>query len=111
MDGVIYRGDKLIPGSDYFIQSLLEKEIPFLFLSNNSQRSRCDVVLKIANKKTSRLRDEKAIQQLLKLDTNHKGIEIPEPTRIHQSRIQTKSVCCWTEGKVENETKFNLRSP
>ena len=37
MDGVIYRGDKLIPGSDYFIQSLLDKEIPFLFLTNNSQ--------------------------------------------------------------------------
>lgn len=49
MDGVIYRGDKLIPGSNYFIQSLLEKEIPFLFLTNNSQRSRCDVVLKLAN--------------------------------------------------------------
>ena len=49
MDGVIYRGNKLIPGSDYFIQSLLEKEIPFLFLTNNSQRSRCDVVLKLAN--------------------------------------------------------------
>ena len=49
MDGVIYRGNKLIPGSDYFIQALLEKEIPFLFLTNNSQRSRCDVVLKLAN--------------------------------------------------------------
>ena len=49
MDGVIYRGNKLIPGSDYFVQSLLEKEIPFLSLTNNSQRSRCDVVLKLAN--------------------------------------------------------------
>ena len=49
MDGVIYRGNKLIPGSDYFIQALLEKEIPFLFLTNNSQPSRCDVVLKLAN--------------------------------------------------------------
>ena len=29
--GVIYRGNKLIPGSDYFIQALLEKEVPFLF--------------------------------------------------------------------------------
>ena len=27
---------------------LLEKEIPFLFLTNNSQRSLCDVVLKLA---------------------------------------------------------------
>ena len=49
MDGVIYRGNKLIPGSDYFIHALLEKEVPFLFLTNNSQRSRCDVVLKLAN--------------------------------------------------------------
>jgi len=49
MDGVIYRGNKLIPGSDYFIQALLDKEVPFLFLTNNSQRSRCDVVLKLAN--------------------------------------------------------------
>ena len=49
MDGVIYRGSKLIPGSDLFIQILLEKETPFLFLTNNSQRSRCDVVLKLAH--------------------------------------------------------------
>ena len=49
MDGVIYRGSKLIPGSGLFIQILLEKEIPFPFLTNNSQRSRCDVVLKLAH--------------------------------------------------------------
>ena len=49
MDGVIYRGSKLILGSDLFIQILLEKEIPFPFLTNNSQRSRCDVVLKLAH--------------------------------------------------------------
>lgn len=47
MDGVVYRGNKLIPGADRFIQILLEKEIPFLFVTNNSQRSRCDVVLKL----------------------------------------------------------------
>jgi len=49
MDGVIYRGNKLISGSEYVIQALLEKEIPFPFLTNNSQRNRCDVVLKLAN--------------------------------------------------------------
>ena len=49
MDGVIYRGSKLILGSDLFIQILLEKEIPFPFLTNNSQRSRRDVVLKLAH--------------------------------------------------------------
>ena len=49
MDGVIYKGNKLIPGSDIFVQILLEKQIPFLFVTNNSQRSRVDVVLKLAN--------------------------------------------------------------
>ena len=49
MDSVIYRGSKLILGSDLFIQILLEKEIPFPFLTNNSQRSRRDVVLKLAH--------------------------------------------------------------
>ena len=49
MDGVIYRGNKLISGSEYVIQASLGKEIPFPFLTNNSQRGRCDVVLKLAN--------------------------------------------------------------
>lgn len=49
MDGVIYSGPKLIPGADAFINELLEKEIPFLFMTNNSQRSRRDVVNKLAD--------------------------------------------------------------
>ncbi len=48
MDGVIYRGNELIPGADIFINTLKEKEIPFLFLTNNSQRTRRDVATKIA---------------------------------------------------------------
>ncbi len=39
MDGVIYRGGELIPGADKFIQILLDRDIPFLFLTNNSQRT------------------------------------------------------------------------
>ena len=37
MDGVIYSGPDLIPGSDIFIKKLQENEVPFLFLTNNSQ--------------------------------------------------------------------------
>ncbi|GJM33613.1 MAG: acid sugar phosphatase [Saprospiraceae bacterium] len=48
MDGVIYSGDDLIPGADDFIAKLKKKDIPFLFLTNNSQRSRRDVVNKLA---------------------------------------------------------------
>ncbi len=47
MDGVIYRGHELIPGADRFVNRLLEFEIPFLFLTNNSQRTRRDVVARL----------------------------------------------------------------
>lgn len=47
MDGVIYRGSDLIPGADRFIGELLDRRIPFLFLTNNSQRTRRDVVTKL----------------------------------------------------------------
>jgi len=47
MDGVIYRGSELIPGADEFIRVLLRNEIPFLFLTNNSQRTRRDVQTKL----------------------------------------------------------------
>jgi NagD protein len=48
MDGVIYRGGELIAGADTFIQILLSHDIPFLFLTNNSQRTRRDVATKVS---------------------------------------------------------------
>ena len=48
MDGVLYRGSELIPGADYFIQQLLERGIPFRFLTNNSQRTRRDIAAKLS---------------------------------------------------------------
>jgi NagD protein len=47
MDGVIYRGTHLIPGADRFIHELRSADIPFLFLTNNSQRTRRDVATKL----------------------------------------------------------------
>jgi NagD protein len=47
MDGVIYRGGELIPGAREFVSLLLAEEIPFLFLTNNSQRTRRDVATKL----------------------------------------------------------------
>jgi NagD protein len=49
MDGVIYRGSSLIKGADRFIGHLLARGVPFLFLTNNSQRTRRDVVAKLKN--------------------------------------------------------------
>jgi NagD protein len=48
MDGVLYRGSELIPGADYFIEQLRARDIPFRLLTNNSQRTRRDVVTKVA---------------------------------------------------------------
>lgn len=47
MDGVIYRGNQLIPGAERFIGELQEADVPFLFLTNNSQRTRRDVAVKL----------------------------------------------------------------
>jgi NagD protein len=48
MDGVLYRGHEIIPGSDEFIRRLRAKDVPFLLLTNNSQRTRRDVAAKLA---------------------------------------------------------------
>jgi len=47
MDGVIYRGNQLIPGAQEFVARLRREEVPFLFLTNNSQRTRRDMVAKL----------------------------------------------------------------
>lgn len=47
MDGVLYRGSELIPGADEFINRLRERNIPFLLLTNNSQRTRRDVATRM----------------------------------------------------------------
>ena len=47
MDGVIYRGSQLIPGADRFVNMLVRENVPFVFLTNNSQRTRRDVVTRL----------------------------------------------------------------
>ena len=40
MDGTIYKGRNIIPGAKEFIDFLVEKKIPFVFLTNNSSHTR-----------------------------------------------------------------------
>jgi NagD protein len=47
MDGVLYRGKRLIAGADQFIRELRRRDIPFRLLTNNSQRTRRDIVAKL----------------------------------------------------------------
>lgn len=47
MDGVMYRGNQMIQGAAEFTRILLELDYPFVFLTNNSQRTRLDTVMKL----------------------------------------------------------------
>jgi NagD protein len=47
MDGVIYRGSEPIRGAAEFLWHLQEKNIPYLFLTNNSAYTPLDVVVKL----------------------------------------------------------------
>ncbi|QDV55334.1 HAD-IIA family hydrolase [Rosistilla oblonga] len=47
MDGVIYKGNQLIRGADRFIARLHQNDHPFLFLTNNSQRTQRDVAVRL----------------------------------------------------------------
>jgi NagD protein len=47
MDGVIYRGSELIAGARQFVDGLRQADLPFLFLTNNSRRTRRDVATKL----------------------------------------------------------------
>lgn len=47
MDGVIYRGTEVISGAAEFVARLRQRDIPFLFLTNNSQRTQRDVMMRL----------------------------------------------------------------
>jgi HAD superfamily hydrolase (TIGR01450 family) len=49
MDGTIYLGDRLIPGTASFLSALKTEGKRFYFLSNNSSRSKHDYVRKLKN--------------------------------------------------------------
>jgi NagD protein len=48
MDGVIYRGKKMIPGADHFVRSLMELDRKFLFLTNSSDSTPLDLQGKLS---------------------------------------------------------------
>jgi 4-nitrophenyl phosphatase len=48
MDGVLYRGDKVIEGAKEFVALLQREGVPFLLLTNNSTRTPGQYVVKLA---------------------------------------------------------------
>ena len=48
MDGVIYRGKQLIPGARDFVERMRARDVPFLFLTNNSEQTPLDLVRKLS---------------------------------------------------------------
>lgn len=61
MDGVIYRGGKLIDGADKFVSRLNESNTPFLFLTNNSEQTPLDLKLKLEGLGISEVTEENFI--------------------------------------------------
>lgn len=49
MDGVIYRGKSIIPGAQDFIKRLHAADMPFLFLTNNSEQTPRDLLRKLCS--------------------------------------------------------------
>jgi NagD protein len=47
MDGVVYRGTQIIPGAVEFIERLHQIQVPFMFLTNNSQRTPMDIATRL----------------------------------------------------------------
>jgi NagD protein len=47
MDGVVYRGKQIIPGAQAFVDRLIELQVPFLFLTNNSEQTPLDLLRKL----------------------------------------------------------------
>jgi len=48
LDGTVYLGGRLLPGSAEFARYLDQVQIPYYFLTNNSSRSRADYAFKLA---------------------------------------------------------------
>ena len=49
MDGTIYLGDELIPGSKDFLRTIKEKGKRYIFLTNNSSKDKHSYVEKLNN--------------------------------------------------------------
>jgi NagD protein len=78
MDGVIYGGNTLIPGADTFIETLLQKDIPFTFMTNNSQRTRLESTRKL--KRLGIIVDDKHIYTSAMATGNFLAAQAPNGT-------------------------------
>ena len=87
LDGVLYEGDKAISGSADAVNWFIEKNIPHLFLTNTTSKSRNALVDKLANlgiqsNKENFLTPPVAAKQFLQNnDLNNIALFVPEVTR------------------------------
>ncbi|MCL2188297.1 MAG: HAD-IIA family hydrolase [Defluviitaleaceae bacterium] len=61
MDGVIYRGSKLIDGANDFVNRMLSNRVKFLFLTNNSEQTPRDLKQKLEQLGVNGLEEENFI--------------------------------------------------
>ncbi len=61
MDGVLYRGRRLIEGAEEFVDRLVDENLPFLFLTNNSEQTPVDLKRKLEGLGVRRVQEENFI--------------------------------------------------
>lgn len=47
LDGTMYQGDEAIPFASDFVKALQEKQLPYVFVTNNSSKTQQDVAMKL----------------------------------------------------------------
>lgn len=61
MDGVLWRGDQILPGVGQFFDFLRVRGLPFVLASNNSSRTRADYVAKLTGMGISGVREDQIV--------------------------------------------------
>lgn len=82
MDGVLWRGDELLPGVGDFFGFLGERGIPFALATNNSSRSPADYVAKLAKMGIEGV-DERQIISSGTATVAYLRAEYPAGSRVH----------------------------
>ena len=49
LDGTMFHGKKIVKGAKEWIDSLVEQDIPFIFLTNNSSRTPAQAVQQVSH--------------------------------------------------------------
>ena len=120
MDGVIYHGDRLLPGVSRFVDWLYREDKQFLFLTNSSARSPKELQQKLlrmglevdeSHFYTSALATADFLKKqnpaaAAPLSSASRACSTPSTTRVSPSTTWTRSMWWWEKGGPTPMTPF-----